>query len=193
MKNSIKPWKTCKDTIVFRSKWLEVHQEHVLLPNLVEIKDFYSVQISDAVMIAAIDPEGNILLKSEYRQALKQTLVELPAGMIDEKEEPLEAAKRELLEETGYRSNQWIELGKSYDSSSKLRNTMHLFLALECKKSQEPSFDRTELIQSQKVPLNKAVEMVMDNTICCNSSAHTILKVEKMLETCYCVKKEEKR
>lgn len=99
-----------------------------------------------------------------------------------DEDEPLVVAKRELLEETGYSSNNWIYLGPTLESTSKLTNRMHLFLATECIKVSDQHLDNTEHLKVLKVPFPQAVHKVMDGTINANSSAHLILKVNRLLE-----------
>ena len=90
-------------------------------------------------------------------------------------------AKRELLEETGYISEDWKYLGATVESSAKLTNYMHIYFANHCRKVSGQHLDATEELDVLLVPLGQAVEMVMDNEICCNSSAHGILRVARML------------
>ena len=162
---------------------VSVIRNRVELPDGAIIPDFYTVTIPDAAMIAAITTEGKILLKKEYRFACESDVIECPAGMFDEKEtDPLVVAKRELLEETGYTSSNWVYMGPTLESTSKLTNKMHLFLAKNCEKIAEQHLDANEHLELITVDLKDAVCMVMDGTINANSSAHLILKVARMLE-----------
>ena len=132
-------------------------------------------------MVCALTEEGDIILKKEYRHACKSDIIECPAGMIEDYENnPLDAAIRELFEETGYTSDSWLYLGGTRESTSKLTNTMHLFLAQNCVKTSEQKLDDTESIELLKIPFNKAVDMVMNGKIVSNSTAHLILKVARL-------------
>ncbi|MBP5281370.1 MAG: NUDIX hydrolase, partial [Lachnospiraceae bacterium] len=123
-----------------------------------------------------------VLLKKEYRYACQEDVIECPAGMFDAGEkDPLAVAKRELLEETGYASEDWTYFGATWESTSKLTNKMHLFLARDCKKISEQHLDKNEHLDLVEVPLEKAVEMVMSGEINANSSAHLILKVARII------------
>lgn len=162
---------------------VSVIRNRVELPDGAIIPDFYTVTIPDAAMIAAITTEGKILLKKEYRFACESDVIECPAGMFDKKEtDPLVVAKRELLEETGYTSSDWVYLGPTLESTSKLTNKMHLFLAKNCEKIAEQHLDENEHLELIAVDLKEAVSMVMDGRINANSSAHLILKVARLLE-----------
>ncbi len=107
----------------------------------------------------------------------------MSAGMFDADEsDPLAVAKRELLEETGYVSEDWTYFGPTWESTSKLTNRMHLFVARDCKKVSEQHLDENEHLEVLKVPLAEAVEIVMRGEINANSTAHLILKVSRMIE-----------
>ena len=142
----------------------------------------YAITINDAAAIVALDDAGNIILKKEYRYCYDRDLIEVPAGTFEEGEtDGLSVAKRELLEETGYISEDWKYLGATVESSAKLTNYMHIYFANHCRKVSGQHLDATEELDVLLVPLGQAVEMVMDNEICCNSSAHGILRVARML------------
>ena len=175
-------WKTIKSEKLIDTFLVSVRKDAVMLPDGAIIDDFYTVTIPDAAMIAAITVQGDILLKSEYRYAIGESVIECPAGMFDYNEnDPLLVAKRELLEETGYSSDNWIYLGPTLESTSKLTNRMHLFLAKECKCISEQNLDENEYLDVISVSLKDAVQMVMDGKINANSSAHLILKVNRLL------------
>lgn len=177
----MKEWKVKSSNRVLDSDFVKVNKDHVRIGNGVEIDDFYTITIKDASIIVALTPDLDIILKNEYRYCYKRDLIELPAGCFEEGEEPLEVAKRELLEETGYVSAKWTYLGATVESSSKLTNFMHIFLAEDCVKVSAQKLDETEELEVMVVPFQKAIDMVMDNEICCNSSANGILKVARLL------------
>lgn len=175
-------WKTEKTETLLDTPWVKVRRDGVRLPNGARIDDFYAITIRDASAIVALDENGNVILKREYRYCYDRELLEVPAGAFNDGEtDPLTVAKRELLEETGYVSHHWEYLGATVESSAKMTNFMHLFFARDCRKAAEQHLDETEELTVELVPLAKAVEMVMTNEICCNSSAHGILRVARML------------
>ena len=98
-----------------------------------------------------------------------------------EEHDGLEVAKRELLEETGFVSDEWMYFGDTVESSSKLTNRMHIYYAKNCRKVAEQKLDATEELDVLVVPMTEAIEMVMRNEIKCNSSAHGILKAARMM------------
>lgn len=174
-------WRTLNTDTVFTSRFVKLHKNKVELPDAAIIDDFYTVTIPDGAMICALTDDGNIILKKEYRYACDSDIIECPAGMLEDYEKaPIETAKRELLEETGYTSGNWSYLGGTRESTSKLTNTMHLFLAQNCEKTTVQKLDDTESIELLKIHFTKAVDMVMSGEIMANSTAHLILKVARL-------------
>ena len=174
-------WKTIKSEELLKTFHVSVKKDMVELPDGAVIEDFYTVTIPDAAMVCALTTDGSVLLKTEYRYAIGDDVIECPAGMFDENEkDPLAVAKRELLEETGYTSAAWTYLGETLESTSKLTNRMHLFLARDCVKVATQKLDENEHLELLKVPFETAVGMVMDGRINANSSAHLLLKVARM-------------
>lgn len=174
-------WKTINSKSLVDNKWVKVRKDEVELPNGSHIDDFYAVTINEAAAIVALDDDGNIILKKEYRYCFKRDLIEIPAGCFEDGEDGLSVAKRELLEETGYTSNDWMFIGETVESSAKLTNYMHIYFANHCHKVSRQHLDETEDVEVIVIPLKEAIDMVMNNQICCNSSAHGILWVARKL------------
>ena len=183
-------WEREKTETLLDTPWVQVRRDSVRLPNGVTIDDFYAVTIRDASAVVALDEKGNVILKREYRYCYDRELLEIPAGTFNDGEsDPLLVAQRELLEETGYVSDQWEYFGPTVESSAKMTNFMHIFLARNCRKVAQQHLDETEELTVELVPLERAVDMVMSNEICCNSSAHGILRAARMVE---CARTSEK-
>ena len=174
-------WLTLSSESVVSSYHVSVNKDKVQLPDGAVIDDFYTVTIPDAALIVALTSDGHVLLKSEYRYACKESVIECPAGMVNPGEDPSETARRELLEETGYVSDDWTYLGPTWESTSKLTNTMHLFLAKDCKCVGAQSLDANEHVDVVRVLFDEAIDMVMRGEINANSSAHALLKVSRTI------------
>ncbi len=151
---------------VYHGPAFRVTEEHVLEPSGVRTRRDI-VRHSGSVVILAVEDGRTgprILLERQYRHAARQLLWELPAGRIDEGENDLIAAKRELLEETGYTASRWRRILCFYASPGFLAETMNLFLARGLRRGRaRPEPD--EVIHLRMVPLSVAVRMVMRGTI----------------------------
>jgi len=125
------------------------------------------VRHSGSVVILAVDEtskEKHILLERQYRHAAGRYLHELPAGRIDEVESELSAAKREVLEETGYSARSWKRILRFWASPGFVAEAMSIYLARELKVgTAQPEDD--EAIELQFLPLSRAVKMVIENKI----------------------------
>lgn len=174
-------WKVKKTERILDSEYVKVDKDDVILPHGREIKDFYKVTIKDCAAVVAITPDNQIILKKEYRYCYGEELIEIPAGVLEDGEEPLETAKRELEEETGYVGKKWTYLGKTVESSAKLTNYMYIYLAEGCDKKSDQKLDYGEDIEVLRVSMEEAVEMIMSNQIICSSSIGAILKALRIL------------
>lgn len=106
----------------------EVVRERVRLASGLE-QELEFVRHNGAVAIAALKANGHMVLVRQYRHATGETLVEVPAGRLEPGEEPMEAAQRELEEETGYRASRWLELARFYAAPGFCSERMVLYLA----------------------------------------------------------------
>jgi ADP-ribose pyrophosphatase len=151
---------------VYHGPAFRVTADEVLEPSGVRTRRDI-VHHSGSVVILAIDnakPEPRVLLERQYRHAARQMLWELPAGRIDEGENDLAAAKRELLEETGYTASRWKRVLNFYASPGFLAEAMNVYFARGLRAGQaHPEAD--EVIHVRMVPLSAAVRMVMRGTI----------------------------
>lgn len=173
-------WKTLESITELKAPYVTVKKDKVQLPDGAVIDDFYTVKIQDAALIVALTADNQVLLKNEYRYACRTDVIECPAGMVEENEGPMSTAQRELYEETGYKSDTWTYLGPTWESTSKLTNTMHLFVASYCRKVGTQHLDINEHMTVSTIPLDTAVDMVMNGSINANSTAHAILKVAEL-------------
>jgi ADP-ribose pyrophosphatase len=151
---------------VYRGPVFWITSEQVLEPTGVRVRRDI-VRHSGSVVILAVEDnraEPRILLERQYRHTAGQVLWELPAGRIDDGENEVAAAKRELLEETGYTASRWRRILRFYASPGFLAETMNLYLARLLRPGKaQPEAD--EVIQMRMMPLSTAVRMVMNGTI----------------------------
>ncbi|WP_238395873.1 NUDIX hydrolase [Pontibacter pudoricolor] len=103
---SPKHWKVLKSELVFDEKWYKLRRDEVELPNGSIMDDYYVSVRPDVVLTFPVTESGEVIFVRQYKHAAADIFIELPGGVIDDHEnDPEEAAKRELLEETGYTSD----------------------------------------------------------------------------------------
>jgi ADP-ribose pyrophosphatase len=138
-----------------------------------------------SIVVLAIDSskdEPRVLLEKQYRYAADQFLYELPAGRIDPGEKKLAAAKRELIEETGYRAKKWSFAFRFWASPGFVDESMDLFVAEQLTLG-EAQPEEDEKIEISLVPLKQAVKMVMDGTIRDGKTMVGVLWYSELLRT----------
>jgi len=143
-----------------------VTTDHVQEPGGIEVRRDL-IHHSGSVVVLAVDDSRatpRVLLERQYRHAASDYLWELPAGRIDPGEKELQAAKRELLEETGYTAAKWRRILKFYASPGFVAETMSVFLATGLHEG-EAQPEEDEIIYKRMVPLPTAVRMVLSGTI----------------------------
>ena len=137
---------------VYRGRALHIRVDSVVKPN--DIKTTREVvEHADCVVILPVDSQGNILLVRQFRHAVNQEMLELPAGSIDPGETPEETAIRELREETGYKPGKLEKLGGFYSAPGYCTEYLHFFRATHLKKSPLTAEDTDEI---EVVPVNPA-------------------------------------
>lgn len=130
-----------------RPPWIRVWEEHVRLPNGVEIEDYFGLALRSWVAVFAVTDnsrEAQVPLVWQYRHGVRQPILELPAGYIDGDESPTEAARRELREEVGCVARSFSLLGSYYMLAERSEMTMHLVLARGVRQTGAQQLEATE-------------------------------------------------
>jgi len=127
--------------------------------------EFYVIESPDWVNIVAVTDENNIVFIKQFRHGISGTVLEIPGGMIEDGEEPKLSAQRELLEETGYTSNEFIKIGNVHPNPALFDNICYTFLAKSAKKIREPKFEGTEDIETILYPSKDIMELIQKGDI----------------------------
>ncbi|MEH2179019.1 NUDIX hydrolase [Nostoc sp.] len=164
--NNLKKWKILKSKMVLDNPWCQVRQDEIELSNGKIIDDYFVSIRPDVAMILPITSNKEIIFVWQYRHAIGEFFLELPAGNFDSAKESAEvAAIRELREETGYIPQEFRKIATLYDKPSKDTNQIHLFLAENVGKVGEQQLDITEEIEVVFIPVESVLDKILQGEI----------------------------
>ena len=173
--------KTLSSQNVFDGTVLHITLDEVELPDGEKSKREV-VNHQGGVAVAALDDDNNLFIVKQFRYPYKEVVLELPAGKLEKGSTPLENGKRELLEETGAQGYSYISLGQVYPSPGYTSEIIHLY-ACKVQSEGESRPDDGEFLNVEKIPLNKAVEMVLNNQIPDSKTQIAVLKTAMLLNS----------
>lgn len=173
--------KTLSSKSVFDGRILHITLDEIELPNGKKSKREV-VNHPGGVTVAALDEENNLLFVRQFRYPYKEVVLELPAGKLEKGSTPLENGKRELMEETGAEGYSYISLGQLYPSPGYTSEIIHLY-ACKVKSQGSSNPDDGEFLNVEKIPLNKAVEMVLNNQIPDAKTQVAVLKTAMLIKS----------
>lgn len=171
--------KTLSRTDVYHGLLVNVHVDEVLLPNGATTRREV-VEHVDGVAILAMDERNNVLTVTQYRYVFGKTLLEIPAGKLDEGENPVTGALRELKEETGAVPDSLLPLGKIIPACGCFAETLHLFLARGLH-MEEQHLDEDEFLNVERIPFEEMVHRVMNGEIDDGKTVAAVLKAKVLL------------
>ncbi|MBO0931565.1 NUDIX hydrolase [Fibrella aquatilis] len=144
--NDPQPWQVEQSDYIHRQTWFTVRKEAIRMAGGGYIPDYYLLEYPDWINVVAVTTGGDLVLIRQYRHGVGDVHYELCAGCVDPGETPLEAAQRELLEETGYGGGQWQPLMTLSANPGTHTNRSYSFLALGVEKIGEQDLELTEEI-----------------------------------------------
>ncbi|MBW4593436.1 MAG: NUDIX hydrolase [Brasilonema angustatum HA4187-MV1] len=163
---NLKKWKLLHSKMVLDNYWCKVRQDEIELPNGQIIDDYFVNVRPEITLILPITSTKEIVFVRQYRHAVGEFLLELPAGLFNPAQESAEAAAiREMQEETGYIAQKVTKIATLYDNPSKDTNKIHLFLAENVIKSGEQKLDITEEIEVVLIPVESVREKILQGEI----------------------------
>lgn len=146
-------WRELERREVFSAPpWIKVFRQKVRLPDGRTINDYHRIELADYAMAAAQTVDGRFIFLRMYKLAADRVGLYLPTGEIGRGETPLQAAKRELLEETGYRAKRWRKLGSFVCNANYGCGTAHMFIAEDAQRRARP--DSGDLEEMEVTLLN---------------------------------------
>lgn len=154
-------WTVTNSHYVIQDRWLSVRADSCRLPDGQVVEPYYILEYPDWINIVALTASSEVILVRQYRHGIGRTLLELPCGTVEPQDaSPLEAAQRELLEETGYTSDHFRQCGVLSANPATHTNSTYCFLATACHKVAEASPGESEQVEVLLQPANVLVDLV---------------------------------
>jgi ADP-ribose pyrophosphatase len=174
---AIKAKETSRET-VFQSKHFRVDRVTIERNGRTFVKDF--IERVSSVHIIPYTKDDELYLEWQYRDLLKKVSLEVIGGKMREGDEPLEAAKRELHEETGLTANNWKKIGV-LNLSGNIKQAIYVFAATDIEEG-EKNLDEDELIETVKIPLNEVVYRMQNGEMSDSSHIASIFLFKHLRE-----------
>ncbi len=164
-KEYMEKWKTLASEYLCRRPWMTVRKDTVELPNGVVNDEYYILEYPTWVNVIAITREGKFVMVEQYRHGLQEIFTELVAGVAEAGETPLEAAKRELMEETGYGKGTWrLNMVVSANPGSQ-NNLSYSFIATDVEPVGEQHLDATEDVAVKLLSRDELYAMLSEDRV----------------------------
>lgn len=159
----IEKWKILESRYLIRRPWLTARVDKVELPNGVVHPEYYVLEYPTWVNIIAITTDGCFVMVEQYRHGLGDVFTELVAGVAEKGEEPLQAARRELLEETGFGGGEWQLYTVLSANPGSMNNLTYTFLATGVEPMSEQHLDATEDVAVRLLTADEVKAMLLSN------------------------------
>lgn len=177
--SDINCYKTVSSKKVFEGHIIDVSHDVITLPDG-NTTNRETVLRGNATATVPVDSKNNVILVKQYRHPAKKILLEIPAGMMEEGEDPVECALRELEEETSFKANKIQHLTSMYPTAGFCTEILHIYLCTELGEGKF-NFDDDEFLEVVKMPLDDAIEMIYTGEIIDSKTIIGLLACKKYL------------
>ena len=150
MKHEVEIWETIQSKEIADCRVFKVRED--LSQNGDKTGKFYVIESPDWVNVVAVTKASEVVLIEQFRHGAGEVILEIPGGMIDDGENAETAARRELLEETGYSAKEFVFLGKSRPNPAIQNNWLYHFAAIDAEKTEDIKFDEHESLVTRLYP-----------------------------------------
>lgn len=173
--------KTVDSEEIFDGHVVHLFKDNITLPNG-KPATREVIRHVGAVAIVPLTDDGKVIVECQFRYPLNEVITEIPAGKLDSKaEDRLDAAKRELEEETGLLAEEWIDLGEYYPAAAYCDEVITMYLAKGLQQGTR-HLDEDEFLNIVEVPLEELVEEIMQGKIADGKTQVAILKVARLIK-----------
>ena len=167
---------------IFHGRLLHIYRDTVRLPNGNEVtRELFKHW--GAVCVVPVTDDGNVIMERQFRYPLNRVITEIPAGKLDSQEEDrLDAAKRELWEETGFTADNWVSLGDFCPAAAYSSERITMYLATGLHRG-ERHLDQDEFLNVYEAPMETVIKEIMDGAIDDGKTIAAILKADRYLKS----------
>ena len=162
-------WKRLDSEKLLETPYFNLRSDRLQLPDGAVKNPYYVLERPDAAIVFPVTDDGEVVLVRQYRPPLQRMELGLPAGLVEEGEEPEVAARRELAEETGYGGGDWEPLGSLASSPSLKDNWAYLYLARGVREIAPPDPDEHESLEIVRAPLEEIFGLIRSGEIVSSS------------------------
>jgi ADP-ribose pyrophosphatase len=148
-------WHVRNRTYVVESEFLRLRKDEIELPDGKRIPDYFVRESPGFVIVFALTDEDRVVIVHQYRYGIDRVTLELPAGALEDQEDPLSCAQRELIEETGFTSEHWEELMIAPSDPVRSDSVMHAYLARGAKHTHQQDLDEGEDVEWELLPIEE--------------------------------------
>ena len=159
------PWLVLESKELVSERWLQLREDRVRLPNGHQIDRFHVIHAPDWASVLCVTADSEVVLVRQYRHGIATASLELPAGVIEPHETPEEAARRELVEETGYEADDWVSIQSVSTEPARHTNHAHFFCARGARLARPAAPEETEVLEVLRVPLADLARLATDGSI----------------------------
>ena len=161
----IRAWQVLESEYLVEKPWLKLRQDRIVTGRGAVIDEFHVLEVPTWACVCCLDEDGQLVLIRQYRHGLGRVTLELPAGVIEPGETPLEGAQRELFEETGYTSDDWTALVSFAPEPARHTHTAHCFVARRAKRTSAQDLDELEDLAVETFPRSDLTRLIETSEI----------------------------